>query len=103
MARCAVCGDKHAACGPPTTVIPVDERFTRRDPDVGALKKYEVTVDGRHPHKTTLKLSDAEAERMGLLKKEPTAKEPPAAKADQPPNKAAAPQENKQRRFGRSK
>jgi hypothetical protein len=49
----------------------------------GPLKQYDVEV---HGHKTTLLLSDADAERRGLLK----AKAAPA-----PKNKAAAAPKNK--------
>lgn len=56
------------------------------------LKRYDVTVEGRHNHTTTLLLSDEDAKRMGVFK-EPAAK--PAAKAQTPANKARAPR-NKQ-------
>lgn len=41
------------------------------------LKRYEVTVEGRHPHKTTLLLSDEDAKRMGVADQHA---EKPAAK-----------------------
>lgn len=53
-----------------------------------ALKEYEVTVDGRHPQKTTMLLSDADAKRLGVLD-QPTAKSGPrpANKSRKPANK----------------
>lgn len=58
-----------------------------------ALKKYEVTIDGRHPHKTTLMLSEEDAKRMGVA--EQKAAQPVANKARKPANKAAKPAANK--------
>jgi hypothetical protein len=84
-------------------VIPVDQRIETRSIEVG-LKEYEVTIDGRHPLKTTMQLSDADAERMGIIGKEikagaakTAAPKKPAApkKARVPRNKAAKPAENK--------
>lgn len=60
-----------------------------------SLKPYEVVTDGRHPHTTTLMLSDEDAKRMGVFDGggKPAAKKaaPKAAnKARTPRNKAAA-------------
>lgn len=50
------------------------------------LNEYEVTVDGRHPRKTTLLLSDEDAKRMGVFGQK--AAPAPANKARTPQNKA---------------
>lgn len=57
------------------------------------LKPYEVTVPGRHPHKTTLLLSDADAKAQGLI--EAKAAKPAQNKARTPRNKAAKPAADK--------
>lgn len=54
-----------------------------------ALKEYDVEINGQ---KTTLQLSDEDAERQGL--KSTKAKEP-ANKSATPANKAAAPKADK--------
>ena len=46
-----------------------------------SLKEYEVTVDGRHPHKTTMLLTEADAKRLGATE----------VKAAKPANKAKTP------------
>lgn len=53
------------------------------------LNEYEVTVDGRHPHKTTMLLSDDDAKRLGVFGQKAAA--PEGNKARTPRNKAAAP------------
>ena len=62
--RCPVCGGEHAACGPPSGSVPVDQRM-----EVAAvgepLKEYEVTLPGGRT--TTMKLNEADAERYGVL------------------------------------
>lgn len=88
MAKCRICGTPHKACGPATTVTPVDANIEERETTVG-LKRYEVTVEGRHPHTTTLLLSDEDAKRLGVLKEKGGA--PAANKARTPRNKAAKP------------
>ncbi|MFL2002020.1 hypothetical protein [Microbacterium sp. A1-JK] len=50
------------------------------------LKRYEVHVDGRHPHTTTLMLSEEDAKRMGVLEEKSSTAENTARK---PRNKAA--------------
>jgi len=60
-----------------------------------ALKEYEVTVDGRHPHKTTMLLSEADAKRLGAV--EVKAARPASNKARNPSNKAAKPAATKSR------
>lgn len=54
---CPLCGAKHAACGQPSTSTPVDA-FIRREPGVGPVRKYKVTVNGSE---TVLKLNDEDA------------------------------------------
>lgn len=88
MAKCKVCGAPHAVCGPATTVAPVDTYITEGGQTVG-LKRYEVTVEGRRPHTTTLLLSDEDAKRMGVH--EAKADAPATNKARKPSNKAAKP------------
>lgn len=59
-----------------------------------ALKEYEVTVDGRHPHKTTMLLSEAEAKRLNAVE---VKRGKPAAKKARPApkNKAVRPAADK--------
>lgn len=78
MPTCKICGAPHAACGPASTSIPVDQRVTRREQTMG-LKRYETEVRGT---RTTLLLSDEDAKAQGLYEK-------PAGKAA-PTNKAAS-------------
>jgi hypothetical protein len=59
-----VCGGKHAACGPPSTSIPVDENWEVATV-AGPLKEYEVTLPGGRT--TTMKLNERDAERYGVL------------------------------------
>jgi len=51
------------------------------------LNEYEVTVEGRHPHKTTMLLSDEDAQRLGVAGQKAAA--PKENKARTPRNKAA--------------
>nr|WP_274635537.1 hypothetical protein [Microbacterium bovistercoris] len=58
------------------------------------LKEYDVTVAGRHPHKTTMLLNEADAKRLGGVEVKTSAQKaakPPANKARTPANKAAKP------------
>lgn len=64
--RCLVCGENHAQCGGPTDVIGVDERIKERVPMAGTLKRYPNPARAG----AFLKLSDADARRMGLLGQE---------------------------------
>lgn len=63
------------------------------------LKKYEVVTEGRHPHTTTLMLSDEDAKRLGVFDKPAKKAAPKKAatphKARTPRNKAAKPAANK--------
>lgn len=54
------------------------------------LKAYDVVTEGRHPHTTTLMLSDEDAKRMGVFDSgsKPAAKK---AAAKRPAAKKAAP------------
>lgn len=66
--RCPVCGAQHAACGAAPDTTPVDERMEVAAVG-GPLKKYEVTTPSGV--KTTMKLNEDDAKRLGVLK-EPT-------------------------------
>ncbi|MFF5473334.1 hypothetical protein [Streptomyces achromogenes] len=93
--RCPVCGELHAACGPAADTTPVDQRMEVAAVG-GPLKKYEVTTPSGV--KTTMKLNEDDAKRLGVLdsgtqaEAEPAADdaaaEEPAAKARTPRNKA---------------
>lgn len=60
--RCPVCSGEHAACGPPSASVPVDENWEVAAVG-GPLKRYEVTLPGGR--KTVMKLNEADAERYG--------------------------------------
>lgn len=83
MASCKVCGAPHKACGPSTTVIPIDQRITRRE-DIVGVKRYPTTVNGTE---TILVLSDEDAKRAGLFKEKAAA---PKNKSRTAANKAVA-------------
>lgn len=71
------------------------------------LQAYEVVTEGRHPHKTTLMLSDEDAKRLGVFDpkskdtgtkvaaKKAAAKTTTPRKARTPRNKAAKPAADK--------
>jgi hypothetical protein len=72
------------------------------------LQAYDVVTEGRHPHKTTLMLSDEDAKRMGVYDQKSDTAEKKAApkktaapktttprKARTPRNKAAKPADDK--------
>jgi hypothetical protein len=61
--RCP-CGAEHAACGPPSTVTPLDVPIQEVDAVSGPLQKYRYTTEAGH--ETILKLSSADAELRGL-------------------------------------
>lgn len=66
MAGCKICGAPHVTCGPPSTVVPVDQRIQEREGPTVALKRYTVPVQvGRNITETVMKLTPAEAERLG--------------------------------------
>lgn len=56
-----------------------------------ALNEYEVTIDGRHPHTTTMLLSDEDAKRLGVYGTEAKAAKPAANKARKPAANKTAP------------
>lgn len=100
MAKCKVCGAPHKACGPSTTVIPVDERIESREQGDMSLKRYRMKSGRRGEHTITVKLSDEEAKRLGA---EPVDGAPAKAKAAKAPanksrtaaNKTAKPKADK--------
>jgi hypothetical protein len=59
-----MCGAAHAACGTASDSIPVDERMEVAAVG-GPLKKYDVTTP--HGIKTTMKLNEDDAKRLGVL------------------------------------
>lgn len=63
--RCPMCGAAHAACGAASDSTPVDERIEEVAAVGGPLKKYEVTTQSGVT--TTMKLSEEDAKRMGVL------------------------------------
>jgi hypothetical protein len=83
--RCP-CGAHNAACGPPSTSIPID--LPIQEAAVGGqLKKYTVTLHGT---RTVMKLNAADAERLGgvpLDEPEPEAgpETPPAGETTSEP------------------
>lgn len=60
--RCP-CGAEDATCGPPSSVVPVDQLIEEVPAVSGPLKKYRVTRNGVE---TLMKLSDADAKRLGV-------------------------------------
>lgn len=60
--RCP-CGAANAACGPPSDVVPVDQRIEEVAAVSGPLKKYRVKRGGVE---TVMKLNDADAARLGV-------------------------------------
>lgn len=62
--QCPACGAAHAACGTASDSTPVDERMEVAAVG-GPLKRYEVTTSSGV--KTTMKLNEADAQRLGAL------------------------------------
>lgn len=60
--RCP-CGAKDAACGPPSSVVPVDQIIEEVAAVSGPLKKYRVRT--QNGVDTVLKLSEADAAKLG--------------------------------------
>ncbi len=91
--RCP-CGAHNAACGPPSTSVPID--YPTQEAAVGGqLKKYTVTLHGTQ---TVMKLNEADAERLGgvpLDAPEPEAE--PAATDDIPQEPSPEAPESKRR------
>lgn len=81
---CPVCGAAHAACGGPTTVVPIDDNVRSRE-NVGTLKRY---ANPTRPGAFLL-LNDRDAERLGLLGTG-TERAPLTAPAPDPTNEGAS-------------
>lgn len=81
MAKCKVCGAPHKACGPRTTVIPVDERIEHRKQGDMSLQRYNVQSGRRGEHTITVKLTEAEAKRLGATPVDKKAAKAPANKS----------------------
>lgn len=60
--RCP-CGAQDATCGPPSDVVPVDQRIEEVAVVSGPLQKYKVVRGGVE---TVMKLNDADAKRLGV-------------------------------------
>lgn len=59
-----MCGEPHAACGPPSESVPFDQRMEVAVVG-GPLKEYEVTLPGGR--KTTMQLNEEDAKRYGVF------------------------------------
>ncbi|GAA0454272.1 hypothetical protein ABZ951_00505 [Streptomyces sp. NPDC046215] len=93
--RCP-CGAEHAACGPPSTVTPVDIPDQEVAAVGGPLKNYRYVTDAGH--ETTLKLNAADAELRGLTDDDLVdAPQPAPDDADKPTAKGRAAAPNKAR------
>lgn len=62
--RCPTCGAQHAVCGTASDSVPVDSRMEVAVVG-GPLKRYTVTTPSGVV--TTMKLNEADAERLGAL------------------------------------
>ncbi|MCD9196071.1 hypothetical protein [Streptomyces albireticuli] len=96
--RCP-CGAAHAACGPPSTSVPVDDNFQEVAVVGGPLKKYKIrTASGAE---TVMKYNAADAARYGLtdadLAETPPTPEPEGGAAGKPAGKARTAAANKAR------
>ena len=96
MATCKVCGAPHRSCGPSTTVIPVDERVTSRKKDLMSLQRYTISTGRRGEHTTVVKLTEAEAKRLGAIPVDGDEKKSttPSNKARTPSNKGGQPKKS---------
>lgn len=94
--RCP-CGAEHAACGPPSTVTPVDIPIEEVAAVGGPLKKYRFT--DKAGHETVLKLNAADAELRGLTDDDLVDSPAPASEkaTASAPNKARTAAANKAR------
>lgn len=94
--RCPTCGEPDAACGTASASVPVDEQMEVAAVG-GPLQRYEVTTPSGV--KTTMKLNDADAKRLGVLDEQTDSNAP--AEDEQPtastPSKAARSTRNKAR------
>lgn len=94
--RCP-CGAEHAACGPPSTSVPVDQNIEEVAAVGGPLKRYRYTSPSGVA--TVMKFNEADAERYGLTDDD-LVDAAPAAEAKAVPesqNKARAGSQNKAR------
>jgi hypothetical protein len=94
--RCP-CGAEHAACGPPSTVTPIDIPDQEVAAVGGPLQKYWYTTEAGH--ETILKLNEDDAKLRGLssddlVDAQPTESEKAVTTA---PNKARTGAANKAR------
>lgn len=90
--RCPACGAEHAACGTPSSTVPVDQNVEVAAVG-GPLERYTVTMP--NGVETVMKLNAADAERLGGVPVDAPAEEPieepaeePQAKKKAVPNKA---------------
>lgn len=67
MATCKVCGSPHKACGPSTASLIADPLYRKPEEATVGLHEYNVNEKGVP---TVLLLSDEDAERAGLTKKD---------------------------------
>lgn len=95
---CPVCHEAHASCGPPSGSVPVDVPEEAAVTS-GPLKRYTVTFNGTV---TTMKLSQADAERLGGIPADaPTAG--PVTTDDGPADTQPPPVPNKARKTATTK
>lgn len=92
--RCP-CGAEHAACGPPSTSVPVDSILEEVAAVSGPLKKYRYINDAGH--ETVLKLNGPDAERYGLTDDDLVESGSAEKAAPAEPNKARTASANKAR------
>lgn len=83
--RCPVCGEQHAACGPPSEQAPADQRIEEVSTVSGPLKLYRVTVGG---NEAVLQLNEQDAAAMDAVPVEGDEPEPAPAKKRTAANKA---------------
>lgn len=84
--RCPMCGAAHAACGTASDSTPVDERIEEVAAVGGPLKKYEVTTPSGV--KTTMKLNEDDARRLGVLEQETETQAPDQLAETETPSKS---------------
>lgn len=92
--RCPVCGEQHAACGPASETVPVDERMEVATVS-GPLKKYDVTMPSGVT--TTMKLNEDDAKRLGVLDADSGSQQEPAEEPAEAPAAKSRPARNKAR------
>jgi hypothetical protein len=84
--RCPLCGTGHAACGPPSTSVPVDHNIEEAAVS-GPLRRYRIVMHGTE---TVMRLNEADAELFGgePIDPAPAETEPPAKAQTTAANKA---------------